>query len=394
MPFSSSFRSTASSIPLTSASSFSPARNTSSRSSLNVAETSLASPPSSSWFLVARQHRKLCLGCPQRQLLTLELDPGGQDRVLERVFALCQLGRDQAGLAGLAQSVETLAFLARSRLGLGIAQRGQLVAREQLRIARDDLGALGDFLFANAHRAAFLGALGQEALQARLVVGRPQDGRGDAHRGRNRPARCQLAHDVEQLLEPERLRDDAVGLADRGRVKPRAAGEEDDRRAVLPVSQRAHQGESVVGADVNVEQEEVDHVHGQCVLGGRDARRLEHVVAVELQVDPAEQTQRVVVVDDQNRRHFGVGSYGHRVSVSPFRPFYHSEMRNSADCFPHPTPIFRRRSWLVFQRALDPLASPRRLPTSRKSDSSRPRSSRLSKRPGETFDPVTARRIG
>jgi len=29
---------------------------------------------------------------------------------------------------------------------------------------------------------------------------------------------------------------------------------------------------------------------------------------------------------------------------------------------PAPTPQFRRRAWLAFQRALDPLAPPKRLP--------------------------------
>jgi hypothetical protein len=60
---------------------------------------------------------------------------------------------------------------------------------------------------------------------------------------------------------------------------------------------------------------------------------------------------------------------------------------------PQPTPLFRRRAWLIFQRALDPLAPPRPLPR-RARDSSLPSTSRLSKRPGDTFDPVTARRIG
>jgi len=36
---------------------------------------------------VPRQHRELRLGSPQRQLLALELDARGQDRVLQRVLA-------------------------------------------------------------------------------------------------------------------------------------------------------------------------------------------------------------------------------------------------------------------------------------------------------------------
>jgi len=65
-----------------------------------------------------------------------------------------------------------------------------------------------------------------------------------------------------------------------------------------------------------------------------------------------------------------------------------------ADELPRPSAHFRRRAWFDFQRALDPLAQPRPLPPILARVSSLPRSSRLSKSPGETFDPVTARRIG
>jgi hypothetical protein len=63
---------------------------------------------------------------------------------------------------------------------------------------------------------------------------------------------------------------------------------------------------------------------------------------------------------------------------------------------PRPTTQFRRRAWLEFQRALDPLAPPKPLSGAliRAIDSSFPSSSRLSKRPGEIVDPVKARRMG
>jgi hypothetical protein len=66
------------------------------------------------------------------------------------------------------------------------------------------------------------------------------------------------------------------------------------------------------------------------------------------------------------------------------------------ELLPRPTTQFRRRAWLEFQRALDPLAPPKPLPGAlmRAIDSSFPSTSRLSKRPGEIFDPVSARRIG
>ena len=67
---------------------------------------------------------------------------------------------------------------------------------------------------------------------------------------------------------------------------------------------------------------------------------------------------------------------------------------------PTPTPQFRRRAWRTFQRALDPLgaaaaaAYAATAALSRASVFSRPSSSMLSNRPGETFEPVTATRIG
>jgi hypothetical protein len=37
------------------------------------------------------------------------------------------------------------------------------------------------------------------------------------------------------------------------------------------------------------------------------------------------------------------------------------EVERARDRVPHPTPYFRRRAWLEFQRALDPLAPPKPL---------------------------------
>ena len=63
---------------------------------------------------------------------------------------------------------------------------------------------------------------------------------------------------------------------------------------------------------------------------------------------------------------------------------------------PRPTERFRQRAWRDFQRTLDPLgpARPLRYGERRASDSALPSSSKLSNRPGETDDPVTATRIG
>ena len=72
-------------------------------------------------------------------------------------------------------------LLAARRLLFGLTERVELLAREELRIAGDDLGALGDLLLAHAHGPALFGSLEQVALKTGLVVGRAQDG-GDAHR--------------------------------------------------------------------------------------------------------------------------------------------------------------------------------------------------------------------
>jgi hypothetical protein len=40
---------------------------------------------------------------------------------------------------------------------------------------------------------------------------------------------------------------------------------------------------------------------------------------------------------------------------------FEREIERASARFPRPSPQFRRRSWLVFQRALDPLAKPKPL---------------------------------
>ena len=94
--------------------------------------------------------------------------------VLELVLALGQLGRDEARLAGLAQAVELFARLARLAL-LGVAQRVELLAAEEIREAPDDLSLLRRLLLADANGAPFLGALEEVSLETRLELGRAED---------------------------------------------------------------------------------------------------------------------------------------------------------------------------------------------------------------------------
>ena len=128
---------------------------------------------------VAGQHRELRLRGAQRQLLAAPVDARGEDPVLELVLPRRELGGDDPRLAGLAQPVEPLALVAARRL-LRLAQHVELRGREEVAVALDDRGLLGDLLLADAHRAPLFGALEEVAREALLVLGRRADG-GDAH---------------------------------------------------------------------------------------------------------------------------------------------------------------------------------------------------------------------
>ena len=129
---------------------------------------------------VGLQHGEARLCGPQRQLVAPEAHPGGEDRVLERVLLLGELARDQAALTGLPQAVEALPLAALGAV-LGLSERLELAAREEVRVARDDRCLLRDVLLADAHGAALLGTLEVVALEAGFVVGGGADGgRGHA----------------------------------------------------------------------------------------------------------------------------------------------------------------------------------------------------------------------
>ena len=152
-------------------------RSSSRRSSLNCALASAWIAPSSSRSAYAASTRELRLRVAQRHLLAAERHARGEHAVLELVLALGELGGDQPGLAGLAQAVEELALVAGGAL-LGLPQRVELLAAEEVGVAADDLGLLGDLLLPHPHGAPLLGALEQVPLEARLELGRAEDGRG------------------------------------------------------------------------------------------------------------------------------------------------------------------------------------------------------------------------
>ena len=153
-------------------------------------------------LLVVRENRELGEGRAQRQLLALERHAHGQQCVLELVLTFGELGGDEAALARLAQAVEPFPLLAVGRAFL-LPQRTQLVAAEEVRVARDDRGLLGHLFLADADRTPLLGPLVQVALELFFEFGRAAD-RGRRHREDS----IQLA--VQDVAPASRLSTSAV----------------------------------------------------------------------------------------------------------------------------------------------------------------------------------------
>ena len=141
----------------------------------------------------------------------------------------------------------------------------------------------------------------------------------------------------------------------------------------------------VDGAQMEIEQERVDPLGGEssaCLVG---RPRLGDAVAVQLEVDPAEEPDRGVVINDEDGsgvddRASLARAGGGAVSTGRTPPFPLLKMAPARDRasgtpppakvaadrvpidLPTPTSSFRLRAWREFQRALDPLARPKRLP--------------------------------
>src|SRR2546423_1595176 len=116
-------------------------------------------------------------GDSRRTYLALEPHACGQLGVLELVVALRELGGHEAALTCLAQPVEPLSPLAVAPVLL-LAQRVELLAAEEVGVARDDRRLLRDLLLPHANGAPFLGALVQVPLELFLEL------RGAADRSR------------------------------------------------------------------------------------------------------------------------------------------------------------------------------------------------------------------
>jgi hypothetical protein len=128
---------------------------------------------------------------------------------------------------------------------------------------------------------------------------------------------------------------------------------------------------------MNVQHDDVDGARREGLPSLVESLRFVHRPTVELQVHTAQETDSCVVVDDEHgvagRVHAGRDStrtYILRDSVYSLKMRnegadsqhdYEREIDRASSRIPRPSPQFRRRSWLAFQRALDPLARPRQL---------------------------------
>ena len=176
---------------------------------------------------VAVVHRQARLRGAQRHLLALERDARADERVLERVLLVRELGGDDPALARLPQPVEALAVFA-LRGVLRLVQRLELRAREQVGVAGDDRRLLRHLLLADANGAAFLGALEVVVAQARLVLGWGANGCG--RHGSEQTSRAARFFTVERsVVDRVRLAQIGVREAVHIRADLRRAGDECNR---------------------------------------------------------------------------------------------------------------------------------------------------------------------
>jgi len=308
----------------------------------------------------------------KRQLLAEERHARGQDRVLELVLPLGELGRDEPALAGFAEPVQPFLLVAVGLLLL-VAEGTELLPAEEVRVAGDDRRLLRDFLLADADRASFLGTFEQVALKLPLELrGAPDRSYGHrrtlaSHAGRPRGER---AHRSRQLLERKGLEQHGVRLPSLEHRMVGTARQHGDGKPRMVTLDFREQLCSVTRTDVNVEQDDVDVASSKldaCLVQGCC---LANRAALELEVHTAEQANRGVVVDDENgltgRFHRAASLLRNRIrSYTVYRlkmryertrpdPRAEREPTRTATDLPTPSPEFRRRAWVAFQRALDP----------------------------------------
>ena len=230
-------------------------------------------------LLVVGDHREPRERRAKRQLLALEGQARGEDRVLELVVLLGQLGGDEPALARLAQPVEPLALVSVRAVP---PRHGapELVAAEEVGVASDDRRLLGNLLLADADGPALLRPLVEIALELFLELRRA------AYRGRRhledsiRPRGATRATSLPtvpgQLVERERLRDDRVGVGALEAGRADRAGEQHDGQARVTVPRISPMKSSpLLDAHVYVEQHDVDVAVVERLTGLCDRRRLD-----------------------------------------------------------------------------------------------------------------------
>jgi hypothetical protein len=110
-----------------------------------------------------------------RELFALVCHPRREDRVFQLVVALGQLCRDKPALTRLAEAVQPLAALT-VRGFLLVAEGLELLAAEQVGVARDDRRLLRHLLLTDANGAPFLGAVVEVPLELLLELCGAADG--------------------------------------------------------------------------------------------------------------------------------------------------------------------------------------------------------------------------
>ena len=173
-----------------------------------------------------------------------------------------------------------------------------MLRREEVGVGGHDLGACRGLLLPHAHRAPLLHPFEAVAAKSLLECVRSTDTVGRL--GARRCGVGQVAHRTPQLAEVEWLRHHGRDARWPRHVThlDRARKDEDRRRrrALEAVEQGEAAGTRI--AEANIEDDDVGAV---CEIDGVVHRgRLQHLEAVELQVDAAEHAQGRVVVDEQD----------------------------------------------------------------------------------------------
>ena len=194
---------------MTSASRPSRAESNARRSPSNAAETASTASPSAVAARVLGLEREPCLGRPERQLVAVPRDPCGEQGVLECVLLLGELARHEPVLAGEPQPGDRLAVAVLCR-GLGLVERLELLAREEIRVPRDDRRLLRRLLLPHPHGPCLLGALDPVGLEPGLVPRQPcVRSRGDSSTPRrsrssvvSRPRSSSDSYSPGEMREP------------------------------------------------------------------------------------------------------------------------------------------------------------------------------------------------